>query len=44
MWAGLAIFCENVNFDDLIAISVKNASDKGVRPCVFEKVVQTGPP
>ena len=37
-------FKENVNFDELIVISVKNASDRGVRQCFFKKVVQIGPP
>ena len=32
-------FClEHVNFGELIVISVKNASDRGVRPCVFKKL------
>ena len=39
------ILIENVNFDELIVISVKNASERGRETVRFkEKVVQTGPP
>ena len=37
-------FLENVNCDELIVLSVKNASDRVLRPCVFKKVVQSGTP
>ena len=38
---GGIIFLENVHFDGLIVISVKNASDRGVRPCVKKKMYKT---
>ena len=44
MWTGASIFREKVNFDELIVTGVQNASDSRVRPSIFMKVAQTGPP
>ena len=42
-WERAPFFKENVHFDELIMISVKNALDGG-ETVRFQKVVQTGPP
>ena len=41
---GRDLFLENVNFDELIVITVKMASDGAVRPCVFKKLYKSDHP